>query len=328
MTERPLKYPAGFRVVWDNHACMPLRTEATLLDELERYRSAGVSIVSLNVGFGDMPWSEHVRIASFMRRWLSQRPARFCLPSSVEEVLACRTSSRLGIVFDVEGMTPVVEDSSRVQALYDLGVRWMLVAYNRSNAAGGGCLDEDRGLTEAGRTVIDEMARVGMVLCLSHTGGRTAAECIEYSRNPTIFSHSNPYDDTPHVRNVPDALMCACARKGGVVGLSGFGPHLGNGASAVESLLRQLRHAIDRVGADHVGLGLDYVFDLEELDHFVGRDPALFPALEGGSTRLSMVPPEAMGEIAESLARSNLSEGQIRGVLGENWLRIAAQVWR
>jgi membrane dipeptidase len=46
---------------------------------------------------------------------------------------------------------------------YDLGVRWMLIAYNRGNLVGGGCHDaEDKGLTKFGRNVVEEMERVGM----------------------------------------------------------------------------------------------------------------------------------------------------------------------
>ena len=93
-------------------------------------------------------------------------------------------------------MCPVVEQLSFVQTFYELGVRWMLIAYKRSNTAGGGCLDDDSGLTAIGRAIIDEMERVGMVLCLSHTGSKTALKALEYARHPVIFSHSNPMGRT------------------------------------------------------------------------------------------------------------------------------------
>ena len=192
---------------------MPLKADATYLPQLERYRNAGVSVATLNVGMADVPLLEHLRIISFMRRWIAQRPAAYRLVSSVEDVRRCKVDGRLGIVFDIEGMCPVQDDLCFVQTFYELGVRWMLIAYNRNNAAGGGCLDADGGLTSVGRAIIDEMERVGMVLCLSHTGARTAAEAIEYSRNPPIFSHSNPYGDFPHVRNISDDLMRACAER-------------------------------------------------------------------------------------------------------------------
>jgi len=315
-------------VVWDNHGCLPLRLDETFLPQLQRYRTAGVTVVSINVGFADMPWTENILMLSHLRAWLTQRASEYRLVDTVEDVLACKADGRLGVVFDVEGMSPVVARPSLVQTYYELGVRWMLIAYNRANAAGGGCMEQDTGLTAAGYRILDEMNRVGMVLCLSHTGARTATEAIEYSVHPAIFSHSNPCGDTPHVRNVSDGLLLACARKGGVIGLSGFGPFLGAGDDPVQPLLRQLRYTIDLVGAGHVGVGLDYVFDRAELDEYVRTNPSLFPSGLAAGGRVSMVEPEHMEAIAEGLARDNLGDEQISGILGGNWLRVARQVWK
>jgi membrane dipeptidase len=307
---------------------MPLRADASFLPQIERYRNAGVTVASLNIGFAEIPWRDHLRVLSFMRRWISLRPDQYRLVASADDVLSCKKDGKLGIVFDVEGMHPVQENVNLVQTFYELGVRWMLIAYNHNNAAGGGCLDEDGGLTQLGRTIIDEMRRVGMVLCLSHTGARTAAEALDYAQGPVIFSHSNPFGHTPQPRNVSDALIRACARKGGVVGLSGIGPYLGVTEQLVPRLLRQLRYVIDLVGPDHVGLGLDYVFDRSELDEFVRRNPKLFPIACEAAAGMSMVEPEAIGELVEGLAREKLTDQEIRGILGLNWLRIARQVWK
>ena len=315
-------------VVWDNHGCMPLRTDETFLPQLDRYRKAGVTVASLNVGFGDMSWSEHMQVLSFMRQWIAQHSDGYRLIATPEDIRECKRLGKLGIVFDIEGMRAVQENPSLVHTFYDLGVRWMLIAYNRNNAAGGGCLDTDTGLTAVGRTIIDEMQRAGMVLCLSHTGARTAAEAIDYARNPVIFSHSNPSALTSHPRNISDELMRACARKGGVIGLSGIGPYLGVRDELVDQLLRQLRYVVDLIGAEHVGLGLDYVFDSRELVEFVRLNPSLFPPDLHVERGMPMVEPEAIAEVAERLARDNFTDDQIRGILGCNWLRIATQVWK
>ena len=314
-------------VVWDNHCCLPLRADATFLPQLERYRRAGVNVVSLNVGMADIPLLEHLRVLSYMRQWIAQRPERYCLVASLKDIERCKTERKLGIVFDVEGMSAIQDDPSFVQTFYELGVRWMLIAYNQPNRAGGGCLGEDGGLTALGRSVIDEMERVGMVLCLSHAGSRTAAEALEHVRNPPIFSHSNPHGHTPHPRNVSAELMRACARKGGVVGLTGFGPFLGAGDGLLERLLSQLRYAIALIGAEHVGISLDYVFDQSELEALAAQKPGLFPEnmLHGP---LAMLGPEIFPSIAEELAKDGLTDVQIRGVLGANWLRVATRVWR
>ena len=313
-------------IVWDNHGCLPVKPDARFLPELERYLQSGMTVVSINVGFANMSLIQHLDVLSFMRRWIALRPEKYRLVSTAEDVLRCKGDGRLGVVFDIEGMSPVLDNTSYIQTFYELGVRWMLVAYNRNNGAGGGCMDDDTGLTSVGRTIIDEMERVGMVLCLSHCGARTAADALEYSRHPLIYSHSNPFGHTPHTRNVHDELLVACARKGGVIGVSGIGPFLGTSTNLVERLLSQLRYMVDLVGPEHVGLGLDYVFDRSGLEENVRRNPSLYPlGIAGG---LAMIEPEAMGEIAEGLAKAHFSDAQISGILGGNWWRIANHVWR
>ena len=322
------RHKVGGSLIWDNHGCMPLRADSTFLPQLQRYYDSGVNVLSLNIGMANLTAFEHLRVVSFFRRWISLRPERYRLVSTVQDIRRCQSEGKLGIVFDIEGMCPVQEDLSLVQTFYELGVRWMLVAYNQNNMAGGGCLDNDSGLTSVGRDIIDEMARVGMVLCLSHTGERTALEALEYSSNPVIFSHSNPHGDWPHKRNISDRLMIACARSGGVVGLSGIGLFLGTNDALVERLLRQLRYAIDLVGPNHVGLGLDYVFDRAELDDFVLNNPSMFPPGLDSSSGMNMIPPESIFAIVEGLGKDNLSDAHIGAILGGNWFRIAEQVWR
>lgn len=315
-------------IVWDNHACMPLRADDSFLPQLERFRRAGVNVASLNIGFADHSLLDHLRVISYMRQWLAKRPDDYRLVATVEDVRQCKRDGKLGVLFDIEGMCPVQDAPSFVQTFYELGVRWMLIAYNRNNRAGGGCLDDDRGLTDVGRCVIDEMERVGMVLCVSHTGARTGAEALEYARNPVIFSHSNAAALTSHPRNISDGLMRACARKGGVIGINGVGPFLGSNDGMVELFLKHVRHAADLVGPEHVGISLDYMFDGSELDGFMRGNPHLFPADLGSQSGMRIMAPESMEQIAAALARDRFSDGEIRGILGENWMRVAAAVWR
>jgi len=316
----------GDAIVWDNHGCMPMHPKPEFLPQLQRYKASGCSTVSINAGYGLMGWDEHVSLLTFMRQWLQDRPAEYLLVHSAEDVELAKQTNRLGVVFDVEGMVPVQDNPTRVRRLYSLGVRWMLVAYNRANAAGGGCMDDDRGLTSIGRQIIDEMNAAGMVLCVSHTGAKTARQALEHTRNPAILSHSNPAAVTAHPRNVSDALMKACAAKGGVIGLNGIGPFLGVEDGLVPALLRHIRYVVDLVGPDHVGLGLDYLFDREEFEADVQSNPTMFPQGVVGS--LAMIEPEEMPAIVEGLCGMGLSDSAIRGILGENWLRIARQVWK
>jgi membrane dipeptidase len=314
-------------LVWDNHACMPLRPEdESFLPQLARHRSAGVSLVSLNVSYDAHPPETAFAMLASMRRWVLQHPEHYVLAASAADVEAAKREGKLAVVFDIEGGRAVEAHPGLVEVFYRLGVRWMLIAYNRNNRLGGGCQDEDRGLTDYGRLIIEEMQRVGMVLCCSHTGYRTAREAMEYSRHPVIFSHSNPRALRDHDRNIPDELMRACARTGGVVNLNGIGLFLGENDNSTETLVRHIDYAVTLIGPEHVGLGLDYVFDAVELDAHIRSRPDIFPPEKGSG--IKMIEPERIPQIAEALLARGYAEAHVQGILGHNNLRVARQVWR
>jgi membrane dipeptidase len=316
-------------LVWDNHGCMPLRPfDESFLPQLSRYKAAGVKVVSLNIGYGEQGIEQHIRMAAALRQWVSLHQEQFVLVGTMAEIERASAEAKLGIFFDIEGMNAVADQLSMIQLYYDLGVRWMLVAYNRHNPAGGGCQqDDDPGLTAFGRKVLDEMARVGMIACCSHTGYRTTMDVMSYSSRPVIFSHSNARAVFDHPRNVQDDALKACAATGGVVGINGISLFLGKGKSMVDQFIRHLDHVVQLIGPAHAGIGLDYVFDMDELGDMT-TNAATFPPELGYNQPISIVPPEALEEIVGNLLRMGYSEGDLRGILGANFARVANAVWR
>lgn len=318
-------------IVWDNHACMPLRPDdEVFLPQLERLRSTGVTIVSINVGFGEQGIVEHVRMLAHFRRWISAHPDRYMLVQNVADVERAKAMGRLGVVFDIEGANAVEDQASMVALYYDLGVRWMLIAYNLNNRVGGGCMDADCGLTDFGRSVIAEMNRVGMVLCCSHTGERTTLEAFEASKDPAIFSHSNPRALWEHPRNIRDNVILACAEKGGVICINGVGAFLGENDTRSETFARNIDYVARLAGIDHVGLGLDYCFDQDELVAYLRKHPELFGAsaatLEPDAC--GFVAPEQIPEIVSCLRTMGYANADIARILGGNLMRIAKTVWK
>lgn len=318
-------------IVWDNHTCLPLRPDdERFLPQLERFRKAGVTVVSINVGFGEQEIEPHIRMLGHFRHWLSTRPRDYLLVQSVDDIQRAKDSGRLGVFFDIEGTNAVAGQLSLVQLYYDLGVRWMLMAYNLNNRVGGGCMDDDPGLTPFGLQLVDEMARVGMIVCCSHTGERTTLETIEHSKNPVIFSHSNPRALWDHPRNIRDHVIRACAAKGGVVGINGVGAFLGKNDTRSETVARHIDYVVRLAGIDHVAIGLDYVFDNDELVEYLKTHPRMFG--EDAETieqyGCDFVAPEQIPEIAERLRAMGYADSDIARVLGLNLLRVARAVWK
>lgn len=316
-------------LVWDNHGCLPLRPDdETFLPQLDRYARSGVNVAGINVGFDGAPWQQTVHMLAHLRGWVARHPTTLTLLESPDDIDVARRTSRLGLFFDIEGGCSLDDRLSMVRFYRDLGVRWMLIAYNRNNALGGGCQDEDINLTRFGRQVVDEMHSVGMTVCCSHTGYRTTMDVMTHAPVPVIFSHSNAMGVWRHPRNVRDEAIRACAATGGVIGVNGLQLFLGDAPDLVAQLIVHIDYIAQLVGARHVGLGLDYVFDPTELDDFLRNHPELFPPGEGYQAGLRMVAPESILEIAAQLLRRGYSEDAVRGIVGGNFRRVAELTWR
>ncbi len=316
-------------LVWDNHVCLPLREVEAFLPQLARYRAAGVDVVSVNIGDSLVPLEQMVRTAAGIRHFVKAHPGEYLLGLSPADLREAKSSGRLAVCLDVEGVHAFGPQVSLVEFFYGIGVRWMLLVYNRRNLAGSGCHDpDDTGLTELGRALLAEMDRVGMVRCCSHAGYRTAREIIDSSDRPVIFSHSNPRRLRDHPRNIPDELIRACAATDGVIGINGVGLFLGTGPPTADVILRNVDYVAQLVGADHVGLGLDYMFKGSELDDPARGGAEMWPREWGYGRGSGFAPPEVIPELATGLERLGYPAAAIRGILGENLLRVAETVWK
>ena len=315
--------------VWDHHACLPLRpNDPSFLPQLSRHKAAGFDAITVNIGFGEQGPEEHLRMIAALRHWLLARPQEYLLLQQADDVGRARATGRLAVGFDIEGANAVGDQLSLIQLYYDLGVRWMLMAYNTSNRAGGGCQDQDGGLTNFGRAMVAEMERVGMLLCLSHTGHRTVREVLAMATQPLIFSHSNCAALHPHPRNIPDELIRACAATGGVVGINGVGIFLGKNDISSDTYARHVDHVVQLVGPAHVSIALDYVFDMRELEEHLEKMKGTFPPGLGYEMGARFVPPEQLEEIVVTLQGWGYSDADLTALLGGNLLRLAKQVWK
>ena len=311
-------------LVWDTHACFRLDPNADL-SELKRYRDSGVTFVSLNIGMDLNSFENTMQVLARYRSYVSSHPDQYFLTLTVEDIRKAKESGKLAVAFDLEGSDPLLGNLNMISLYYDVGVRQMLLAYNKDNRASGGCMEGRIGLTDFGKDVIKEMNRVGMVVDVSHMGYRATMEAFEVSEAPVIFSHSNPNGLWQHARNISDEQIRACAQTGGVIGINGIGDFLGGTSS--ELIVQNIEYVMNLAGPEHVGLGLDYVIDKQELIEYVEKYPDIFPP-EKIKDYLSFVEPEQFPEFTELLCQKGYSEQIIKGILGGNFLRVATQVWK
>ena len=276
------------------------------------------------------------------RAWFEANSDRFVLISTADDILKAKQEGKLAVAFLFQGANPLDGNTDMVELYYKLGVRTMLIAYNMKNAAGDGCMERtDGGLSRFGVAVVEEMNRVGMIVDGTHTGYRTTMDMFEVSKDPVNFSHSNPWGPWNHPRNIRDDQIKACARSGGVVGIMGVGTFLGNNDISIETFIRHIDYVAELVGPEHVGLGLDYFHNYKknksasasvQLNPIALHEEALKKASGGKPSvawdDIDFFPPSSLPKLTEGLMKNGHTEAEIRGILGENWLRVARRVWK
>lgn len=316
-------------LVWDN--TMPWTTECNnaYLDEfLPRWHSAGVNYVSISANA--VAWQETVESVERCAAQVRERSDFLTLASSLDDIYAAKADGKLAIGFSFQETLPFDRDLDNVERFYQMGVRQALLAYNSRNHVGDGCAEPaDSGLSLFGRAVVQEMNRVGMVVDGTHSGYRTTMEAMELSSAPFIFSHSNPAAVRPHYRNIRDDQIKACAATGGVIGINGVGYWLGDNDASTEAIFRCVDYTVELVGPEHVGLGFDYIYDLDRLITLIRGEPLAWPAYEGEwMVKHNYAGPEQMVELVDLMLGHDYSHDAIAQILGGNWARIAKEVWK
>lgn len=295
-----------------------------------RMRASGYSFASFSAcdDFQYMP--EMVAFLSRERARLDSQSDTFAFAGTADDIVQAKREGKLAYNFDFQGTNVLQTDLSMVATYYRLGVRRILLAYNQMNSVSGGCYERsDVPLSKFGIALIGEMERVGMLLDLTHTSYRATMEAMEIARKPVVFSHSNAsaLHDSP--RNIKDDQIRRCAASGGVIGITGLDSFLSpNRNISTELFVEHIDYVAELVGPEHVALGLDYC----------GEDDMLAVRLEAEERPLTytytaetlplFMPPERMPEIVDLLLKRGYSTANIKGILGENFLRVVRTVWK
>lgn len=298
-------------------------------DKLELFRAAGHTHLSITVAGDNNNIDQTFRRLSQARSHVQAHRDTLILVDTVDDVIAAKASGKLAVSFHFEGSRCFERELSTVEAFYRLGVRFALLAFNQTNSAGGGCAEEsDGGLTRFGRRLIGEMQRVGMLVDLSHTGRRTSLEAIESSTRPMVFSHSNVDCIAPHFRNLTDEQIQSCAAVGGVIGISGSSAYLGDPMCETATIFKHVDYIAEKVGIDHVGLGLDSVFEFGPINAYILERPDEWPdATRDDWPGLRYAQPGQIRELGLMMLDHGYDQTDMAKVLGGNFMRVCGDVW-
>ena len=298
-------------------------------------RAGGVDVVHVTITYHETFRETVVNIERW-NRWFERFPDLIFQGFAAADIEIARQTGRTAIFFGSQNPSCIEDDIGLVEVLHRLGMRFMQLTYNNQSLLATGCYEaEDGGLTRMGREVVREMNRVGMVIDMSHSGERSTLEAIEHSTRPITITHANPASWHPARRNKSDIVLKALAESGGMLGLSLYPHHLkGGSACSLADYCDMAARAVDVMGAGNVGIGSDLCQD--QPDSIVewmrvGRWTKAIDYGEGSADAPGFPPmPDWFGDnrdfgnIAEGLKARGMSEAEVAGIMGGNWMRFYA----
>ena len=204
-------------------------------------------------------------------------------------------------VLSIEGAHALDDDPANVDVVFDAGVRMISPSHFFDTAFGGSAHGmEQGGLTAMGREMVRRMEARGMLLDLAHASAAAIDDALSVATRPVVASHTGVKGVCDNSRNLSDEHLAGIAATGGLVGI-GFWD-IASGGKEPEWIARSIAYAVERVGADHVGLGSDW-------------DGAVEVPFDAASLAI----------LTDQLLGVGLDEAAIRLVMGENVLRVLGQ---
>jgi membrane dipeptidase len=327
--------------------------------DLRRFREGGVDVQIFSVWSDEQygpgkGFSYANRQVDSLYAVTARNPGRMMVVKSPADLRKAVRGKKLGVMMGLEGGHMIEDNLLYLDSLYKRGVRYMTLTWNNSTSwassakdeAGGTVPNPAKGLNALGKSIVQRMNALGMVVDVSHVGEQTFWDALNTSTRPVIASHSCVYTLCPVPRNLKDNQIKAIGKNGGVIHLnfySGFLDSLYQGrkdafmkrhggeldslksaglsafdidmytAKKYDSELQQLRAPLSLL-LDH----LDYIVKLIGVDGVgLGSD---FDGIESPPRQLDDV--ASFPNITKGLVERGYSAKDIRKILGGNFLRV------
>jgi membrane dipeptidase len=221
----------------------------------------------------------------------------------------------------MEGADPVLAPE-QVEEWWRAGLRIIGPAhYGVSPYAHG--TGTEGGLFPPGPALLKEMARLGMILDVTHLSDQCFDEALDHYEGPVLASHHNCRALVPDQRQLTDDQIKRLIKRGAVIG------------TALDAWMMYPGWVRGKTRPEEAGVKLETMVD--HIDHVCqiagnARHAAVGTDLDGGFGREQS--PYDLDTIAdlqrlpELLRRRGYSEVAVEGIAYGNWVRFFRESWR
>jgi membrane dipeptidase len=243
------------------------------------------------------------------------------------DVREARQQGKVSFILNAAGARNIGIDAelNRILLFQRAGARIWALTHSVRNPISGGCGEPDGpGLTILGRLFVQELNEQRIAVDISHISDAGFWDVLEVSSAPIMATHSNSRSVCDHGRNLTDEMIKELTAAGGFIGLNFFPRFVKAEAPTVEHLVDHIDKISQLAGPGHVGLGPDFCtgrwgwvlqswWSHGSSDHNAQSLVIDYPTGVEDTTQ--------MHNVTRALVKRGYSDDDIRGVLGENFLR-------
>src|SRR6202140_5697800 len=291
-----------------------------------------------------------------VREQIRRHPTEIVLATTAAEIREAHRQGKIAALMGVEGGHMIASDLGVLRNYAALGVRYMTLTHSGNDEWADSSTDTaaHNGLSGFGKDVVREMNRLGMMVDISHVSYKTFYDALAVSKAPLIASHSSCRAIWHAKQNMTDQMIKDLAAKGGVIQINyhvGFLSEEFMNADKNPEITKAIADGVekrcggkdgcqliegDRITREYVQQGklprVDYMKIIDHIDYavkLVGADHVgLGSDFDGANMPFGMEDATKLPRITEALLRKGYSDDDVRKILGENTLRVMAEVER
>ena len=238
---------------------------------------------------------------------------------TADDLVTCLETGVMATILHFGGAEAIDPGLDALEIFYRAGLRSLGLVWSRPNDFASGVPfifphspDVGPGLTDAGKGLVRECNRLGIMLDLSHLNEAGFWDIARLSDAPLVATHSNVHAITPTPRNLTDKQLDAIRDSDGMVGLNfavAFLNEAGtnDAATPIATMVKHIDYLVERLGIERVGLGSDF-------------DGATIPAEIGDVAGLP--------RLLDALRANGFDDDAMRKITHENWVRVLRKTWK
>ncbi|MDI6601493.1 MAG: membrane dipeptidase [Thermoanaerobacteraceae bacterium] len=257
--------------IWSDVTTRRLRGENEVFKarHLQHLKAAGIAanimVVWIEPPYEDDPMKRMLDIfASIIDEFKESQDVLIQVKSS-SDIEKAEEDSKIASILGIEGLDGFEDSLAALSILKEMNVLHTGLTWNGENSFATGTKgDHKRGLTDLGKEAVKKLEEMGIVLDVSHLNEKSFWDFIDIYTRPFIASHSNVYTLCPNVRNLKDEQIKAIGKAGGVIGVNAWPDFISQGEPTLDKMLDHIEYIADMIGIEHVGLGLDFSYFLDQ----------------------------------------------------------------